>query len=357
MKYQELRFEPLKNMRLYSLNVKALGTVVFFEFVIFIIGAFNAPYEFLRNWLLVGVLIGYVVYEFKRYTAQTTINNQSQSDFATQNGFSYTSKLKTIPTDGTLFDHGHTKKLLHVISGSYNDMPFRAYSYHYETGSGKSRTSHDAMIFEYTLPRVLPQFVIDSQLENVIPINFEASQKIELEGDFHKYFDLYAPDAYGVTALTIMAPDAMEAVMHNAAMCDIEVVQNKLYFYWATPAHTKEQYEKIFSTVQAVTDEIGDSLRHKDIYASNDQKRVHAMPYAAGERLKKPRIGWIVGGAIAAVFLLQFMEFIPGLREVGIIGYALFWVMIIGAIIVSTVKQQSLRREYLSRYSKDYKHL
>ncbi len=66
--------------------------------------------------------------------------------------------------------------------------------------------------------------IIDSLVEegngnsSTLPIIFDRSQRLVLEGDFYKYFMLYAPDTYGITALTIIAPDAMEILMRHATL-------------------------------------------------------------------------------------------------------------------------------------------
>src|SRR3990167_9321722 len=147
-------------------------------------------------------------------------NKQALIDFASVNTMRYIpASASASVKPGTLFEAGHSRRYGDTISGTLNGLLFEVYPYTYETGSGKHRQSHDAMIFEFTLPRVVPHFVIDSELEDVIPLVFHSSQKIELEGNFHKYFDLYAPDSYNITALTLLAPDTMEVLMQHSALC------------------------------------------------------------------------------------------------------------------------------------------
>lgn len=316
-------------------------------FIIFILVA-TSDYKFLLFPLAV-VGIALTLRGIKNWKKLGASNAAAMESFASTNGMHYQPTLVSEHTCGTLFDQGHSKKSTRALSGQIAGLPFQCFEYYYETGSGKSRRTYDAMVVEITLPRVLPQFVIDSQIENVMPIIFDKSQKIELEGDFHKYFDLYAPDTYGVSALTILAPDAMEVLMHHAALCDIEVVENKLFFYWPIPAKTKSQYEELFTTTQAVIAKLGKKLTNDNIFGTKTQAQVHAVPGASGVRLKRSRIGIVTVGAIVLYVLAQFTEH-TSLSGVGVSFIVIFWVSFFGWIIVSEARKAKLKQEYISRY-------
>jgi hypothetical protein len=250
---------------------------------------------------------------------------------------------------GTLFEVGDSKKTANILSGTLQNLPFQLFKYSYETGSGRSRQTHVAMVFEFKLPRVLPQFVIDSQIENVLPIAFDRSQKIELEGDFHKYFDLYAPDTYGISALTLLAPDVMETLLEYAALCDIEVIQDKLLFYWSYAGTTRKQYEQVFLTVDAVIKKLGDKLTNADIFGTPSQAQIHANPSSSGVRLKKSKFGLLFGLAIIVYICARlFLE--TQLVPLGAALIAILSVTIILWVIISSLRQTSLKNQYLRRY-------
>lgn len=297
--------------------------------------------------LFIGLLLWQSQERLKKTTTALTL-------FAQRNNFTHSVSDSNTALPGSLFQEGHTQKINNVIAGSLGAFPFRSFEYRYNTGSGKSETTHDAMVFEVSLPRVLPQFVIDSQLESVLPITFDHAQKIELEGDFHKYFDLYAPDSYGVSALTILAPDAMEVLMQHAALCDIEVVQDRLYFYWPVPARSEEQYRQIFETATALLNKIGEALSRKDIFATQDQAQLHVQSAHNGVRLKRARIGWVAGLIIVGYILLQFIGLTPW-GEYGTGLVALFWCALLLVVFFAHTKRQQLRKEYLNRYHRTYK--
>lgn len=344
---QNVDYSPLDSIKQQTVHLGIIfaGFGLFFAYVFILMANYRI---FLIPLILASVVL--VIYGIKKWNDTNAANNRAMSDFAAVNNMAYEANdIGRVNAYGSLFDQGHSKSTTRVLSGMLSGLPFRCFEYCYETGSGKNRRTYDAMVMEITLPRVLPQFVIDSQLEDVMPVAFDKSQKIELEGDFHKYFDLYAPDTYGVSALTILAPDAMEVLMHHAALCDIEVVQNKLFFYWPTPAKTKIQYEEIFTTTQATIAKLGKKLTQDNIFGSVSQAQMHAVPGASGVRLKRSKIGFVVVGVIVLYVIAQFTENTQ-LSGIGLSFIGLFWVSFIGWSIFSSAKRTRLRQEYLRRY-------
>lgn len=300
--------------------------------------------------LIICALLVIVVVFFVRLHELKKNNEQSLQAFATQNNFQYTPIVKDPQLSGSLFSVGDTRRAVNIISGALNGYGFRTYEYYYETGSGKRRATHDAMVFEITLPRVVPQFVIDSEIEDVIPVAYEKSQKIELEGDFHKYFDLYAPDTYGVTALTLLAPDTMAVLMEHAVLCDVEIVQSSLYFYWPQPVANRQQYETIFATASAVLGKIGEKLSRADIYATPSQASVHASPAGQGVRLKQSK--WPIVTTVGFVILYVATQLLDDLPFngwlVGII--AMGWIGTFVYIAANVTRTAQLKKEYLKNY-------
>ncbi len=291
-----INFTALDNLKKEPISNGVLLLLFPFGFIIPLIVLILEPKSFLSLVILVAASIFLIRTALNNGKIQKN-NEAILSAFAGQNGFEY--RMSAVDIDnlsGTLFTHGHSKHYDKPFTGSVDGFPFTLFDYKYATGSGKSRRIYNATVMELSLPRTLPHMVIDSLVEkdsigtSTLPIVFDKSQRIELEGDFHKFFSLYAPDTYGVSALTIIAPDAMDALMRHAALCDIEIIDNKLYFYWPHLADSKQEYEDMFTTVQEVLAEIGGKLSRGDIFAHESQARVHASGQANGVRLKKQGI-------------------------------------------------------------------
>lgn len=316
--------------------------------MILIINNLPELYPFAVGLLVISffALIVKIIFSYQKKYQK---NIATLATFAAANNLRFIENDNDVSRPGSIFNYGDSKARKFILAGMINSFPFETYGYKYVTGSGKSRQEHDSMIVEITLPRVLPQFVIDSELENVLPVSFDKSQKIELEGDFHTYFNLYAPDTYGVTALTLLAPDVMAVLMERAALCDIEVVENKLYFYWQTQAQTKEQYEQLFATVQAVLLKMGDELAHKNIFATEQQSRLHTEVASHGVRLKKSNGSIYIVLLAVGYFIVKILEMteFAGIAAILVAG---FWIGVVGFVIYVIRKQSRLRKSYMQRY-------
>lgn len=250
-----------------------------------------------ENWgtglLLISFFIA-VVYavnaEIKAEAAVDEKNDKSLAKFAKDNRFEFTKSSKPIDEPGTIYSHGHYRHETRILSGQFASLPMRLSDYNYTIGSGNASAEFNVRVMRLTLPRKLPHMVIDCLIDtqgprSALPIIFDSSQKLHLEGDFYKYFTLYAPDKYAVNALTIIAPDAMEALMKMKALCDIEIIEDKIYFYW--PRADIEKYKDIFTTVETVMNEIGRKLAKRDISTKISQKQIHTTPTIESVTLKK----------------------------------------------------------------------
>jgi hypothetical protein len=354
-KDQNLDFSVLDDLRNDSLSPKDWG-LASLMIVILLFLSFN--YEVFILLLFVG-LFGAIVYVLAALQNLRVHNQSVLEAFAIKNSFTY---LPTMGHDfntdpGTLFTHGDAKKAGNIISGEFAGFPFTLFRYDYATGSGKSRRAYDAEVMEITLPRVLPHMVIDSLVEDgngsmsTLPIEFDKSQKIELEGDFHNYFSLYAPDKYGISALTVIAPDAMETLLRHAALCDIEIIDNKLYFYWPKVANKKQDYEQIFQTVDQVLSEIGKKLSKGDIFAQVSQAMIHAGSNDQGVRLKKRGVKFITIAGVIFYFCAESLRYLDGTTA---IFFAVAYVVVACTVLIKVAQALHKRRELLRNLQTRY---
>lgn len=94
------------------------------------------------------------------------------------------------------------------------------------------------------LPKMLPHMILDGKRNNesllslnrtphngVLVGNLDKGQKMSLEGQFDRYFSLYAPKEYEQEALYVFTPDLMALLIDNVNDYDAEVVGNQLFIY------------------------------------------------------------------------------------------------------------------------------
>lgn len=198
--------------------------------------------------------------------------------FATANGFEYTPKIaidneslwslnrsQDVPVllhqNGMIFTSGgHSKKMEDRL---VKPNVFEMANYYYVTGHGKNQQSHDWGYIRVSLRRKLPHIVLDAKKNNAgifgislsnLPQTFNSDQTLSLEGDFDKYFTLYAPKQYERDALYIFTPDLMALLIDQSAQFDVEIIDDALYVYSSVPFQMQDPavMKRILSIVDAV---------------------------------------------------------------------------------------------------------
>ncbi|MCX6727379.1 MAG: hypothetical protein NTX11_01010 [Candidatus Saccharibacteria bacterium] len=286
-----------------------------------------------------GILVGIGIFIYKS-SQQSKAYNAALAQFATVNSWQFQTFGRDIDKIGTIFSLGHGRQMNSIYSGVNHDLPFQFYTYNYTIGYGKGQQIFDLQVFELTLPRALPHMIIDSLVEDgnhqasTLPIDYDESQKIELEGDFSKYFALYAPDNYGITALTVLAPDVMETLMQFAASCDIEIIQNKMYFYWPLVPGNKKAFQDMFASVDQVLNQTLRKLTSSDIYATPNQATIQSTASNQSNMLVKS--WWNSTTKTAAFVIFLTLAYGSGALLGGdagvVVNFITFVALIIGGI-------------------------
>ena len=131
-----------------------------------------------------------------------------------------------------------------LIAGVYHTVPLQAFTYSVYIRSGKSGHWSYMTVFEVDSPVILPEIVVQPELT----INFNgASQQgftnmefgtllgsydsVQLEGDFNKYFKLYAAKGAQMETREILQPDTMAFLIDKYRSFGFEFTQNKFYLY------------------------------------------------------------------------------------------------------------------------------
>ncbi|MDQ3094286.1 MAG: hypothetical protein M3Q70_03890 [bacterium] len=84
---------------------------------------------------------------------------------------------------------------------------------------------------ELTLPYTLVNFYLDSHKDSKRrgpAALYDQNQRISLEGDFNKYFQLFVPKENAVLALSVLSPDVMQTLINSSQRYDVELSGNHL---------------------------------------------------------------------------------------------------------------------------------
>jgi hypothetical protein len=225
--------------------------------------------------------------------------------FALDNHLEYRAARALPPTEPIMFNIGNMRYQNNSLST--NTAMFA--DYHYTVGSGKSQRTYSFNYMQIKLPRAVPHLFLNSRKNAVNPnsLAYEV-QKLRLEGDFGKHFELLAPPGYQVDALQIFTPDVMGALMDHGQDYDFELIDDHLYVYQnptTSPVslYSEAELRKFWEAVYQIAAELGhQTRRYSDTRAGNVASGLVAHSGAKFQR-RQMKV-WVVAAAIAAVFLL-----------------------------------------------------
>jgi hypothetical protein len=152
--------------------------------------------------------------------------------FAAANKLQLSYDVRAKGYKGMIFDEGQDNIIKEAIAFP-DGSEIGNYVYNRSSGGGKSAKYGFARI---SLNRKLPHMVLDAKQNNIMSVSnlpemFDRSQRLKLEGNFNKYFDVYVPKKYEADALYVFTPDVMQAILDHGRRYDMEVVDDQLFFY------------------------------------------------------------------------------------------------------------------------------
>lgn len=214
------------------------------------------------------------------------------SQFALANNFTYTPAHDTSGYTGLLFTESGPRSFFDTaVNGNYAGLPFEFSNVTFVTGSGKNERRTKYGVVCITLLRRVPHVLLDSRHNNSWGMsNFSSlkrSQRLQLEGNFNQYFDLYVPHGYERDALYFLTPELMALLIDSGAKFDVELVDDKLFIYSSKPfkLEAQEAVQRIFELVSSIGAEFQENTqRYADANVGNRAANVVADP---GKRLKK----------------------------------------------------------------------
>lgn len=259
--------------------------------------------------LTLSICLGLFFYSWIKSTKQRI----RIEEFAHANNFAYldSSNASTDNYNGMMFNAGHARTVRAGIKSTTNTL-YEFANCSYVTGGGKNSKTHYFGFVRIKLPRRLPHMVLDATANNLfkrfsnLPKTFNSNQKLSLEGDFDKYFTLYAPAEYKTDALYVFTPDIMQLFIVNAHTFDAEVIDDDLYLY--TSGSLKLDNAESLQALFELVDKIYPKLHNQTDYYSDERigNRVANIVAPAGSRLKS-RFSYVVVAFFIFVFLVQIL--------------------------------------------------
>ncbi|MCX7522029.1 hypothetical protein OSC27_07025 [Microbacterium sp. STN6] len=274
------------------------------------VGATSAGPGLLLWPIVVLVLLALVVWAAIAASRRSWRRRYRLHAFALANGLQAIGGTDRPAFSGAIFGVGSDRTVYDRIRST--DAPFiELGDYRYTTGSGKNRTTHRWGYLAIRLERRLPQMVLDARANNGLfgatnlPSHFARDQVLKLEGDFNRYFTLYCPREYEQDALYVFTPDLMALLIDNAGTCDVEIIDDWMFVYSASPFDMCDR--RVLETLFRIVDTVGrktlrQSGRYRDDRVITDAAADPAGRVAPGGRRLRTGVNWLgVVVAVAAV--------------------------------------------------------
>lgn len=159
------------------------------------------------------------------------------------------------------------------------------------------------------LDKTLPHIYLDSHHDSRLSgprFYISPKNKVSLEGDFDKYFQLYAVDNYKQLALSIITPDVMQVMMASSEYFDIEIKGTHLRLISQRNIYKRAKREAaILAAAQPVLEEIAHRLKSwnaKEISKVHDTQLniVPEQTVKFGHRLI--RLAWVICALTGMIF-------------------------------------------------------
>lgn len=178
---------------------------------------------------------------------------------------------------------------------------------------GKNDPKGPALAFRYLqlrLPRPVPHLMIDAlgngRLRNTLP----GTLRVSLEGDFDRYFAVYAPDGYQRDARELLTPDVMASLIDRGRHWDIEVVEDRMIVV-SNKVRARSDRAEITALLR-FADLVGAELAHQVVtYSDPRASRPRVRVADAGLRLRRS-VSWSWVIVPVAVGVLLGFPFVLG---------------------------------------------
>lgn len=292
---------------------------VFYIFAVFSL-LLSAVHFFLPTYSATGVLatitgIVGVVLSIAAYVSEgDSIKNK---EFAAKNGLTYSRRARYDGRPGLVFASGIPNTQFFLERFFSRTLPFCEVG-NYQFQQAVPRRIYMFGFIRVPLPRRLPHIILCRTLSDGspsgqlagVPVMLDKSQRLSLEGDFDKYFTLYAPADYKRDALYIFTPDVMAAFIDNVTAYDAEIIDDSLYIYRSTQFDFGQV--KDFGEIMRVTAAINEKITSQTTRYADENVADRSLNQVAepGRKLKHGK--WVAGIVFlvvaAALYFYQLLQ-------------------------------------------------
>jgi hypothetical protein len=222
-----------------------IGYIIVFFLILIFVPYFLGEF-FVFSFVFFGISVYSIIQKKKREFTQA---------FGKSIGFTYTETASIESVYGSLFDSMRGQRIYDVLTGNYQNIPIRIFSYSFSIGSnntGRTSQPYAYTVFEATFAGSLPNILLFSKKHISVANDwFSENTTILLEGNsFNEYFKLRVPKGHEQEAYQIFTPDVMANLINGAHEYSFEFIGNKLYIYATRIITNKSDFKYMFDWAQ-----------------------------------------------------------------------------------------------------------
>lgn len=232
------------------------------------------------------------------------------NNFARVNGLSYKIQTPNPRSPAAIFSEGSHRRSYDIVGN--RSLEIGNYQY-----GGTWYREPALRRFGYVriqLPRVMPNMVLEARANrrlfgrSNLPWTYKGRQMLSLEGDFDRYFTLYAPREYERDALYLFTPDLMVLFIDFAAPLDVEIINDGLFMYSPRPfaMTNRATYEMILAVLHTV----GLRTAKRSARYTDDRVKSRSVVALKGQRLLvRLPVGAFVVALVYVALVLRYILF------------------------------------------------
>jgi hypothetical protein len=232
--------------------------------------------------LLIGVVVS-IPFLMRRAQRTQEDRRWRLAGFAQEVGMEYVPALPDPALPGAIFHIGDARTAYDMLRAPLPRF-VEVGNHSYTVSNGKTTTTSRWGYIAVRLDVPLPHIVLDAVGNGARLGSWERGQHLSLEGDFDRYFRLYCPEGYERDALYLFTPDVMARFIDNAAVLEVEIVDEWMFLVAPQELSTTDpaRWAWVFSVIAALLDKLEQWGRWRDDRLSVEAPVVAQAPAPTG---------------------------------------------------------------------------
>lgn len=238
--------EAYVNKHIVVVGILCAISIAVLAYVYILTGTIVQPFILIAMAYALGF---YIIYQ--------AAERQFMQELAKALGFTYvgTEDASMRPAAVTIFQRGHSNRVRDVIRGTLDTHAVCVYLFQFTVGYGKSARTYTDSVFEVQFDGTFPHIILSNAYTSGFGFLGAAAkeERVKLEGDFSKYFDLQIEKGLETEAYEIFTPDVMQDLIPYAQTFAFEMYADTLYICAKDLLSKKEQYLAMLQFAEYLT--------------------------------------------------------------------------------------------------------